>query len=234
MAAVNMTSALARMLFTHSTIVRKAASAGWAYRTYRPLCVTVEKTAETVRIEKPVQEDGAREKMTEAEKQLQEQIASLSKENESLLEKVADYQDKYQRTLADRENVRIRLEKQIIEAKQFGIQGFCKDLLEVSDVFRKAIESVPAEKLENENSDLKNLHDGLVMTETQLLTVFRRHGLVPITPLVGEKFDPSLQEAMFELHLPEKEPGTVGHIIRTGWTLHSRCIRSAQVGVVKH
>lgn len=40
-------------------------------------------------------------------------------------------QEKYQRTLADRENVRNRLEKQITEAKQFGIQGFCKDLLEV-------------------------------------------------------------------------------------------------------
>lgn len=41
-------------------------------------------------------------------------------------------QDKYQRTLADRENVRLRLEKQIVDAKQYGIQGFCKDLLEVS------------------------------------------------------------------------------------------------------
>ena len=48
-----------------------------------------------------------------------------------LKEILLSLQDKYQRTLADRENVRNRLEKQIIEAKQFGIQGFCKDLLEV-------------------------------------------------------------------------------------------------------
>lgn len=45
---------------------------------------------------------------------------------------LSNTQDKYQRTLADRENVRLRLEKQIVDAKQFGIQGFCKDLLEVS------------------------------------------------------------------------------------------------------
>lgn len=64
--------------------------------------------------------------------------------------------------------------------------------------------------------------------------VFRRHGLEQILPRIGEKFDPSLQEAMFELPVPEQETGTVAHVIRTGWTLHSRCIRSAQVGVVKN
>lgn len=72
-----------------------------------------------------------------------------------------------------------------------------------------------------------------LMTLSMNFQVFRRHGLVQITPEMGEKFDPSFQEAMFELPLPDKEPGTVAHVIRTGWTLHSRCIRSAQVGVVK-
>lgn len=66
------------------------------------------------------------------------------------------------------------------------------------------------------------------------LQVFRRHGLEQISPKIGEKFDPSLQEAMFELPVPEQETGTVAHVIRSGWTLHSRCIRSAQVGVVRN
>lgn len=239
-----MSRVLTRAIFRH-TLLRKPASAGWAYRNHRSLCATVKTAAESSHRENQVPEDprekqavdnGVDEKVaecTEAEKQLMEQIASLSKENESLIEKVADYQDKYQRTLADRENLRNRLEKQIVEAKQFGIQGFCKDLLEVTDVFHKAIESVPAEKINKENSDFKNLYDGLVMTENQLLTVFRRHGLMQITPQIGDKFDPSVQEAMFELSLPDKEPGTVAHIIRSGWSLHSRCIRSAQVGVVQ-
>lgn len=42
---------------------------------------------------------------------------------------------------------------------------------QVSDVFRKAIESVPPEKVDHGNSDLKTLYDGLVMTENQLLSV---------------------------------------------------------------
>lgn len=44
-------------------------------------------------------------------------------------------------------------------------------LFQVSDVFHKAIESVPSEKIESGNSDLKTLYDGLVMTENQLLSV---------------------------------------------------------------
>ena len=41
-------------------------------------------------------------------------------------------QDKYKRALAENENIRNRLNKQIQETKLFAIQGFCKDLLEVS------------------------------------------------------------------------------------------------------
>ena len=44
----------------------------------------------------------------------------------------ASLQDKYKRSLADRENVRTRLEKQVKDGKLFGIQSFCKDLLDVS------------------------------------------------------------------------------------------------------
>lgn len=42
---------------------------------------------------------------------------------------------------------------------------------QVSDVFRKAIESVTEEQVQKGSPELKNLYDGLVMTETQLLSV---------------------------------------------------------------
>lgn len=41
-------------------------------------------------------------------------------------------QDKYTRALAENENIRKRLTKQIEEAKLFAVQKFCKDLLDVS------------------------------------------------------------------------------------------------------
>jgi molecular chaperone GrpE len=51
-------------------------------------------------------------------------------------------QDKYKRALADGENMRRRLMKQIEDAKLFGIQGFCKDLLEVLLVFSYVVKSM--------------------------------------------------------------------------------------------
>ena len=59
------------------------------------------------------------EEVSENEKALQEQVATLSEKNEDLL-------DKYRRSLADFENLRNRMNKQVSDAKLFGIQGFCK------------------------------------------------------------------------------------------------------------
>ena len=122
-------------------------------------------------------EEGA--EISESEKLLQEKIAELDEKNADLL-------DKYKRSLADFENLRNRMNKQVADAKLFGIQGFCKvrhmdtdnclsgivqDLLDVADVLNKAITSVPGEQLEKESQYLKDMHQGLELTETQLLKV---------------------------------------------------------------
>lgn len=155
----------------------------------------------------------------------------LLSENKKLQESVKDLDDKYKRALAEAENTRVRMKKQIDDSKIYSIQGFCKDLLDVADVFAKAIESVPKEKL-NDNSDFKNLFEGVVMTEQQLQSVFRRHGLVPINP-IGSKFNPNEHHAMFEVDEATKEPGTVSVVTKIGYKLHDRTVRPAMVGVVK-
>ena len=120
--------------------------------------------------------------VSEAEKALQEQILTLEEKNADLL-------DKYRRSLADFENLRNRMNKQVSDAKIFGIQGFCKvislfihhqyyclfyqhfqDLLDVADVLNKAISSVPSSELQQSQS-LSDLHQGLQLTESQLLKV---------------------------------------------------------------
>ena len=78
--------------------------------------------------------------------------------------------DKYKRSLADSENLRRRLVKQIDDAKSFGIQGFCKDLLNVADILERATESVPTDQIES-NSHLKGLYQGLKMTGAELHNV---------------------------------------------------------------
>jgi molecular chaperone GrpE len=141
-------------------------------------------------------------------------------------------QDKYIRSLAETENVRQRLMKQVNDAKLYGIQGFCKDLLEVADILQTATATVPQDKLPV-NPHLKDLFEGLTMTDTQLQKVFSKHGLHPIQPAEGEKFDPNIHEALFQVPAPGKEEQTVAVVQKIGYKLHERTLRPALVGVFK-
>lgn len=92
--------------------------------------------------------------------------------------------------------MRKRLTKQIDDAKIFGIQSFCKDLLDVSDILGHATEAVPKEELNDRNPHLKALYEGLTMTKAQLNQVFKRNGLEQINP-IDEKFNPNYHEVRF-------------------------------------
>lgn len=151
---------------------------------------------------------------------------------------LADTKDKYLRAMAETENTRTRMRKEVDNVKIYGIQGFCKDLLEVADVLNLAILNTdPSKDASNDLTDLKaklkSMHNGLSMTETCLLKIFEKHGLVRILPKDGEKFDPNLHEAIFRIPIPEKESGTVNILTKPGFKLHERVIRAAQVGVVQ-
>ncbi|XP_033119431.1 grpE protein homolog 1, mitochondrial-like [Anneissia japonica] len=178
-----------------------------------------EKPAETVQ-----KEDNTKPELSENEKKLAEEKAKL--END-----LKDTMDKYRRALAEVENTRTRYQKQLDDSRRFSIQDFCKDLLEVADILTKATESVPKEKI-NSNPHLKDLFQGVTMTETQLQKVFSRNKLFKIDP-VGEKFDPNQHEALFESVVEGKEPGTVAVVTKVGYRLHDRTIRPALVGVAK-
>lgn len=165
------------------------------------------------------------EDVSENEKLLEEEVAKLKENNAELM-------DKYKRSLADFENLRNRMNKQVADSKKFGIQGFCKDLLDVADVLNKAVAAVPEDVLQNESKYLKDVYEGLRLTESQLLKVFERHGLVQENPL-NEKFDPNKHDAIFQIPNPHVDANTVLDVQKTGYILHGRTIRPAMVGVSK-
>ncbi|XP_071448907.1 grpE protein homolog 1, mitochondrial [Hetaerina americana] len=169
---------------------------------------------------------------SDSERKLKLEIEKLNEDIEIITKKSRELEDKYKRALADGENLRKRLTKQIDDAKVFGIQNFCKDLLEVADILAKATESVPKEEVSDSNPHLKSLYEGLVMTELQLQKVFKKHGLVPMNPM-EEKFDPNLHEALFQQEVQGKSAGTIVVVSKIGYKLHERVIRPALVGVAK-
>ena len=158
-------------------------------------------------------------------KELKSVNSDLTASIEEWKTKHDDLLDKYRRAIAESENMRKRLTKQIEDAKIFGIQSFSKDLLEVADVLEKAV------SMGIEVQTIQDLHKGLEMTQAQLNQVFKRHGLEQINPVNDEKFDPNLHEALFQVPAPDKDPNMVVVVQKVGYSLQGRTIRPALVGV---
>lgn len=178
-------------------------------------------------------ENAQSEAQTELEKKLSADVQSLTEKVKTLEQQNSDLLDKYKRSLADGENIRSRLTKQIADAKIFGIQSFCKDLLEVADTLGHATNAVPKDQVNDQNPHLKNLYDGLTLTQNSLQQVFKRHGLETIEPM-NTKFDPNEHEALFQKECKDVEPGMVVEVTKIGYKLHGRCIRPALVGVSRN
>ena len=64
--------------------------------------------------------------------------------------------------------------------------------------------------------------------------VFGKHGLTRVNPSDGDKFDPNVHEALFQLPAPDKENNTIAAVTQKGFVLNGRTLRAAKVGVVKN
>ncbi len=148
-------------------------------------------------------------------------------EIEALREERDDYRDKFMRALADTENLRKRSERDRREAEDYGGSKLARDMLPVYDNMRRALQS--SDEAEQEVN--KALLEGVELTMRELISVFKKHGIDPITPEVGDKFDPQLHQAMFEAPVPGTKAGEIIQVAAEGFMLHDRLLRPAQVGV---
>jgi molecular chaperone GrpE len=151
-------------------------------------------------------------------------IASLAAERDEL-------RDQLLRTLADNENLRRRTERELTAAKKYGAMGFARDLMASVDNLDKAIDLIPENKDELDET-MKNILIGVEMTGREIASVLERHNISKILP-DGEKFDYNLHQAMFEVPSDDVEPGIVMQVVQSGYQLHDRLLRPAMVGVSK-
>src|SRR3954453_9024191 len=70
-------------------------------------------------------------------------------ELENLHAENASLKDKVLRTLAEMENLRRRTEREIADAKAYGVTSFARDMLGVADNLRRALDHLPAEARES-------------------------------------------------------------------------------------
>jgi molecular chaperone GrpE len=144
----------------------------------------------------------------------------------------AELKDRVLRTLAETENLRKRAEREKAEAILYAASNFARDLLTVADNFSRALAAITPEQRSAADEMCSNLLRGIEVTERELLNVFERHGIRRIEA-VGQKFDPNMHQAMFEVPSADHPPGTVVQVMQNGYAIGERCLRPALVGVSK-
>ena len=176
------------------------------------------------------------DQMQEAEDALEEELIDITQEDAQTdeVDELAavtaerdEYRDRFMRALADAENSRKRADKDRREAENYGGSKMARDLLPVYDNMKRAVEAAGDEQKEAAAA----LIEGVELTMRELLNVFKKHGIQPISPQVGDRFDPQLHQAMFEAPLPGTKAGDIIQVSAEGFMLHDRLLRPSQVGV---
>ncbi len=138
-----------------------------------------------------------------------------------------DLKDRWMRALADAENARKRSDRDRREAENYGGSKLARDLLPVYDNLKRGLEAATDEQREVSAA----LIEGVELTMREVVNVFKKHGIEPISPEIGERFDPQNHEAMFEAPVPGTKAGDIIQVMTEGFMLHDRLLRPAQVGV---
>jgi len=150
-------------------------------------------------------------------------LAELQKNLSEAQSQAAEYKDGWQRSVADFQNYRRRVEAEKAETYQLAVGSIIKRYLPVLDDMERAIESRPA--------DLA-WADGVELICRKLSSILEAEGLKRIEA-EGQKFDPNFHEAISQEPVEGLESGTVLDVIRNGYMLGEHVIRPAMVRVAQ-
>jgi len=138
-----------------------------------------------------------------------------------------EYKDRFMRALADAENTRKRADRDRREAENYGGSRLARDLLPVYDNLDRALQAVT----EEQRAGNAALLEGIELTKSELVNVFKKHGIETVAPEIGDRFYPQAHQAMFEAPVPGTKAGDIIQVMTVGFYLHDRLLRPAQVGV---
>ncbi len=164
------------------------------------------------------------------EQQAESSVEATEDALEAAQNEIGKLKDQILRAMAETENTRRRMKKETEDAQKFAVGNFAKEMLNVADNFRRALEVVPQDGAGGDT--LKNLVAGVEMTERQLLAAFEKFGIKKLDPM-GQPFDPHQHQVMMEVEDPSKPAGMIVQVLQAGYMIHDRLLREAMVVVAK-
>jgi len=155
-------------------------------------------------------------------------VAGEAQDNDNASE-IASLRERLMRALAETENTRRQGERRAQDAGQYAITNFARELLQVVDNLRRAIEAGAADR---EAGQTDRLIEGVAATDRILTQILNHFGVEEIKAL-HQPFDPKKHEAVMETDETDQPPGSVAQVLENGYMLHDRLLRPARVVVAK-
>jgi molecular chaperone GrpE len=159
-----------------------------------------------------------REEMAQSAPEVAGDLGAALEEEKARAEK---YLGNWQRTEADFDNYRKRVEQEKSETVKYANGALILNLLPVLDDLERAFKSLP-DKLAQ-----LSWTEGIRLIQRKLQATLEAQGVCAVNAL-GETFDPAVHEAVAQ---GAGEEGKVVDEAQKGYTLHGRVIRPAYVVV---
>ena len=138
-----------------------------------------------------------------------------------------DANDKMLRTLAEMENLKRRVQKDVEDAHKFGLTKFASEMLPVLDSLFMGLQLATGE-----SEEVKKFREGCELTIKQFESAFEKFNVVTLDP-TGMPFNAELHQAMMTQVAEGVEPNTVVNVFQRGYMLNGRLLRPAMVVVAK-
>lgn len=161
-----------------------------------------------------------RESLRNRIKELHMQLMEKERALEEKTKEVEQLNDTVARRQADLENYKKRVQKEKADQFNYGNEEIAREFLEVLDNLERAISHA--------KSDPQGLLEGMELTRRHMEQTFQRFNIEPIVAL-GQKFDPTIHQAIAQLPSPDHAPGTVIHEQLRGFRLKDRLLRPSVV-----
>lgn len=157
---------------------------------------------------------------------LREKLKKLKTELKTCQKEKQEYLTGWQRSKADYLNLKKEEDTRRSEINKYAKADVLNDLIRLADSFEMAF----ANKTAWENVP-ENWRKGVEYIHSQLLIVFRDHGLEEINP-VGEIADPARDESIGIIEtIKEEEDGKILEVVKKGYRLNDKIIRPTQVRI---
>lgn len=135
------------------------------------------------------------------------------------------------RTKAEMENVRRRTEKEVSNARKFGIEKMINEILPVKDSMELGLKA--AVDMDIEDEAVHKIREGMELTLKMMNDALAKIGITEIAPQEGDNFSAEFHQAMSMQEIPGKSANTIVAVMQKGYLLNERLVRPAMVMVAK-